>query len=189
MPKDMTGFQKQLYAKGFARGLLKAAMTGAIGAGAEEALTRATSIATHPATRRTMAALGRDIFDAASKGEAPLSSAWRFMFARPHQLNTIYKTMVGGGAPELLEQQFAELGEAAAQKMRFANTVGPVAATAGIAGPLAYAGGHMAGAHNRGEQDTAELANLPIHKRLQYALFPQSMLPPQPKPFYDRIPS
>jgi hypothetical protein len=196
----MTECHRKCYAEGFARGLLKCA-----GSVAADALENAARTVINPDSARTMGALGRDVFDAATRADKPLSSFFWSRLANPSQLSTIAATMKsfehalsGDLAPDvraaikakrdaLLNPQFAELGTAAHGPIKFIHTAGPAAAAAGVTLPLAYAGGNIMGHRQQGDQDVSELENLPIHKRLQYALFPQTMLPQQPKPFYDRI--
>ncbi len=193
----LTGTRKQHIAAGFARGLLKCA-------NAAQALEDAARVVANPGTRRTMAALGHDIFDSATKSENPFGAFHKFLFANPHQIDTIAATMKSfehlaqGASPEmrailqakhdaLLQDQMAELGTAASGKIRFMNNAVPAAAGVGITAPIAMAAGNITGRHQEDSKVQDELSNLPIQKRLQYALFPQSVFP-KPQPYYDRIP-
>lgn len=191
----LNDFELQCQAEGFARGLRKCAATAA--------LQDAARIVVNPATRRTMASLGEDIYRSTTRPGSPISSAFNFLTPQYGQMQTIRALrdqaakVLRTAPPHLrpaiqrelhnnLTHALAEVGEGAQGRLRFMNTTLPAVAGVGVGATAGLAGGAMAGREEQGNEMRNEVETAPILKRLQYALFPQSLLPKQ-KSLYERI--
>ncbi len=186
--------QTKCFDEGFARGLLKCAGTSAV----EDAA----KVIFNPASRKEMAALGESVFRKATQQGDPLGSFKNFLFPKHDQVhaisqirNTFAKLLRSAGPADrpVLHQQmhrqmrdaFAELGAGAAPRIRFQQNAVPALAGLGIGGAVGGAVGNVQGRDQReGEIAQGLATNVPIYKRLQYALFPSSVLahPRSPAP-------
>lgn len=196
MPTDL---REQCRADGFARGLLKCA----INPGAAESLIDAARVMVAPGSRRTAEAFGRDLFEHATNTAKPVSSFMHMLLGRHPQVNVIAATLnrfnnaiakasparrpiIEAARDRLLSRQYAELGTTSAEPIRFMHKAVPAVAAGGAAGALGVTGGDILGRRQQSDEDASAMGDLPIYKRMQYALFPQSIFPkPESKSTYD----
>jgi hypothetical protein len=187
--------ESQCRADGFSRGLLKCAATAA--------LENAARIVVNPATRRTMASLGEDLYRASTRPGHPIDSAFKFLIPQYGQMQTIRALRnqaaqvlrstpmhLRSGVQEELHRNIAdalaEVGQGAQKRLHFMHTTLPTAAGVGIGATAGLAGGAYAGRQERDSELRGDVESAPLMKRLQYALFPQSLIP-KSKPFYERF--
>ena len=157
----------------------------------------------NPTTRRQMAGLGEDVYRASTKGGEPISSLMHMLSPRYQQIANVrsqrdlmanlLRSAHPSERPALqakfrqeLQDLFAEVGTAAAPRIRMQQQAGPVAAGVGLAGVGGLAAGNITGRNQEHQEIQDDVENMPLYRRIQYSLFPKTLVR-EPKPLYERF--